>query len=133
MERLALDYQLLGMSALAHPMRLHRRQLRHRGVYAIAELASVPEGQITRVAGWIISAQRPPTANGMGFLVLEDETGRLSVAVPPRLALQLHRLVRETQEVIVRGRVERIRWYRSVLALDLRPLGTEIAGSVTPG
>jgi error-prone DNA polymerase len=125
MERLALDYQLLGMSALAHPMRLRRRQLRHRGIYAIAELASVPEGQITRVAGWVISAQRPPTANGMGFLVLEDETGRLSVAVPPRLALQLHRLVRETQEVIVRGQVERIRWYRSVLALDLLPLKME--------
>jgi error-prone DNA polymerase len=126
-ERLALDYRLLGMSPLAHPMRLRRRQLRHRGVYAIAELAGVPEGQITRVAGWIISAQRPPTANGMGFLVLEDETGRLSVAVPPRLALQLHRLVRETQEMIVRGRVERIRWYRSVLAFDLHPLEMEIS------
>ncbi|MGO8948444.1 MAG: DNA polymerase III subunit alpha [Ktedonobacterales bacterium] len=117
-ELLALDYQFLGMSARPHPMRLHRRQLRRRGVRAIAELAGVPEGRITRVAGWVISAQRPPTANGMGFMVLEDETGRLPVALPPQLASQMHRLVHHVQVVVMIGRVERVRWYRSLLALD---------------
>ena len=73
-----------------------------------------------RVAGWPISAQRPPTAKGMGFLVLEDESGRLPVALSPRLAERTRRVVRLSQVVLVTGRVERIRWYRSLLGQDVR-------------
>ena len=122
-EAAALDYQLLGMSARPHPMRLLRHDLRRRGVRTIAELAELPEGRGVRVAGWPISAQRPPTAKGMGFVVLEDETGRLPVAVPPRLAAQLHRVIREARVISVAGRVERVSWYRSLLVTELRAAG----------
>jgi error-prone DNA polymerase len=118
-ERAGIDYSLLGMSARAHPMRAERRNLRRRGVRAIAELAEVADRQVTRVAGWVISAQRPPTAHGMGFLVLEDETGRLPVALPPRLAAQMHALARGGCPLIITGRVERVRWYRSLLATSI--------------
>jgi error-prone DNA polymerase len=104
-------------------MHLRRRDLRRCGVYAIAELRDVPEGRIVRVASWAISAQRPPTAHGMGFLVLEDETGRLPVALPPQLAAQLHRLLRDARVVVVMGRVERVRWYRSLLGAALHAAG----------
>lgn len=114
-ERTALDYQFLGLSPRPHPMHLLRRDLRRRGVHAIADLAGMPEGRMVRVAGWAISAQRPPTANGMGFVVLEDETGRLPVALPPRLAEQMHRVIRDARVVAVTGRVERVRWYCSLL------------------
>ncbi|HEX8732307.1 MAG TPA: hypothetical protein VF725_09650, partial [Ktedonobacterales bacterium] len=120
--RALLDYALLGMSARAHPMRAYRRGLRRRGVRAIAELADVAEGRLTRVAGWVISAQRPPTAKGMGFLVLEDETGRLPVALPPRLAERMHALTRGGRPLVALGRVERVRWYRSLLVQDVYPL-----------
>jgi error-prone DNA polymerase len=118
--RVALDYALLGMSARPHPMRAYRRALRRSGVHAIAELAEIDEGRLVHVAGWAISAQRPPTAKGMGFLVLEDETGRLPVALPPRLAGRLHALARGGHPLIVTGRVERVRWYRSLLATAIR-------------
>lgn len=121
-ERLALDYRLLGMSTRPHPMRLLRDRLRRSGVRAITDLADVAEGQVVHVAGWPISAQRPPTAKGMGFLVLEDEGGRLPVAVPPKLADVMYRRVREARAVVVAGRVERVRWYRSMLAYDLQPI-----------
>ncbi len=121
-ERLALDYQILGLSARAHPMRLHRRVLHRAGVRSVADLAEVGEGRIVRVAGWAISAQRPPTAKGMGFLVLEDESGRLPVALPPKLAAQMHRVIRDAREIIVIGRVERVRWYRALLASDIQAL-----------
>jgi error-prone DNA polymerase len=119
-ERTALDYQLLGLSARPHPMALLRRELRRHGVRAIAELAGIPDGRIVRIAGWVVSAQRPPTAKGVGFLVLEDESGRLPIALPPWLAEQMHRVIRDARVVAVAGRVERVRWYRSLLALDLR-------------
>lgn len=118
-ERSALDYALLGMSACPHPLHARRRELRRRGVYAVAELAEVAAERVVRVAGWCISAQRPPTAHGMGFIVIEDETGRLPVALPPRLAARMHRVLRDARIVVVTGRVERVRWYRSVFAFDL--------------
>jgi DNA polymerase III alpha subunit len=118
-ERVALDYQLLGLSARRHPMSLLRRELRQQGVCTIADLAETPAGQIVHVAGWAISAQRPPTAKGMGFIVLEDETGRLPVAFPPRLAAQLYRILRDARVVEIAGRVERMRWYRSLLAFEI--------------
>lgn len=121
-ERLALDYALLGLSSRTHPMHLSRRALRRRGLRTIAGLQNIPAGQMVRVAGWTISAQRPPTAKGMGFLVLEDETGRLPVAVPPRIAADLHRIIRTARVVAVIGRVEHVRWYRSLLASEIHAI-----------
>jgi error-prone DNA polymerase len=121
-ELVALDYQLLGLSARPHPMRLLRRELRRAGMRPIAQLAHVPDGRVVRVAGWPISAQRPPTAHGMGFLVLEDESGRLPIALQPRLATQMHRVIRDARTVAVIGRLERVRWYRSLLGFALQPV-----------
>src|SRR6185312_14294424 len=118
-ERDALDYQLLGMSARPHPMRHYRPLLDRRGVLRIADLAQVPEGRIVRVAGWPISAQRPPTAHGVGFVVLEDETGRLPLAMAPGLAADLRGILRDARYLVAIGRLERVRWYRSLWAFQL--------------
>jgi error-prone DNA polymerase len=114
------EYRTMGLSARPHPMRLLRRSLRRRGVRSIADLKETPAGRVVRVAGWPVSAQRPPTAKGMGFLVIEDETGRLPVAVPPQLAEQMYRRIRQARVVAVAGRVERVNWYRSLLAMNLQ-------------
>jgi len=52
--------------------------------------------------------QRPPTAKGMAFLVLEDETGRIQVAISPKLADQMYRFARHTRVVLAAGRLERV-------------------------
>jgi error-prone DNA polymerase len=126
-ERAAWEYRTMGLSARPHPMRLLRRSLRRRGVRAIADLKDISAGRVVRVAGWPISAQCPPTAKGMGFLVLEDETGRLPVAVPPFLAEQLYRRIRQARVVAVAGRVERVHWYRSLLAIQLQDISDALA------
>ncbi len=72
-----------------------------------------------RVAGWPISAQRPPTAKGVGFVVLEDETGRLPLAMPPALAADLRGTLRDARYLVAVGRLERVRWYRSLWAFQL--------------
>jgi DNA polymerase III alpha subunit len=123
-ERAAWEYRTMGLSARPHPMRLLRRDLRRRGMRPIADLMALPAGRMVRIAGWPISAQRPPTAKGMGFLVLEDETGRIPVAVPPHLAAQMYRRIRQARVVAVTGRLERIRWYHSLLAMDLHEIAS---------
>jgi error-prone DNA polymerase len=121
------EYRTMGLSARPHPMRLMRRNLRRRGVRTIADLKETPAGRVVRVAGWPISAQRPPTAKGMGFLVIEDETGKLPVAVPPQLAEQMYRRIRQARVVAVAGRLERVQWYRSLLALQLQDVSSAVS------
>ncbi len=120
-ERLELEYGLMGLSSGPHPLAFYRRAASAE-VQPIAVLAELPEGAVVRLAVWVVSAQRPPTAKGMGFLVIEDETERLPVALPPRLTQDLHQTIHQAHVVVVSGRVERVRWYRSLLAVDLHPL-----------
>lgn len=126
-ERDTLDYQLLGMSAHLHPMRHYRPQLDRRGILRISDLARIAEGCIVRVAGWPISAQRPPTAHGVGFVVLEDETGRLPLALLPALAAELRHILRDARYLVAIVRLERVRWYRSLWAFQLMGVTDKMA------
>ena len=51
--------------------------------------------------------ERKPTAKGMGFVVLEDETGRVQVALPPALAETLRPALAASRILAVGGKVER--------------------------
>ena len=55
----------------------------------------------------MIARQRPPTANGIIFLLLEDEHGTLNVIVPRNLYERRRHVVRTEPLVLVRGRLER--------------------------
>ncbi|HEU4782452.1 MAG TPA: hypothetical protein VFS83_03845 [Ktedonobacterales bacterium] len=103
------------LSPRPYPMRHLRPQLDRRGILRIADLAHVAE---RRVAGWPISAQRPPTAHGVGFVVLEDEIGLLPLAPPPALAAELRTTLRDARYLIAVGRLEHVRWYRSLWAFE---------------
>jgi error-prone DNA polymerase len=49
------------------------------------DLRQAPDGRRVRVAGMVITRQRPGTAKGFVFLTLEDETGVANVIVRPAL------------------------------------------------
>jgi error-prone DNA polymerase len=112
-------------------MTFRRRWLTAVGVLPIAQLGEMAEGQRVIVAGKVISAQRPPTAKGMAFLVLEDETGRVQVACPPAVAEALRLVLVESRFVAVSGRVERTRWHRSLLGRLVRPLPSQEVTTTT--
>ena len=116
------DLATQGLSARPHPMTFRRRWLTSVGVVPIARLAEVAVGQRVIVAGQVISVQRPPTAHGMGFIVLEDESAHIQVACPPAVADTLRLVLATSSEVAVSGRVERERWRRSLLSRLVRPL-----------
>jgi len=62
-----------------------REALSKQQVKRAADLAGLPDGQYTRVAGCVIARQRPGTAKGFVFLSLEDETGISNIIVNPGL------------------------------------------------
>jgi error-prone DNA polymerase len=84
-EQLHADYSGLGLTLGPHPMALRRDQLTRLGVLPASALPSRRGGHRVRVAGMVITRQRPGTAKGFVFLTLEDETGVSNIIVRPDL------------------------------------------------
>ncbi len=84
-ERLRSDYAGMGLTIGPHPMALRRDDLALRGVLRASDLPQARDGRRVRVAGMVITRQRPCTAKGFVFLTLEDETGVSNVIVRPDL------------------------------------------------
>lgn len=84
-ERIIADYAGTGLTIGPHPMALRRSELALRGVLRSVDLPRWRHGRRVRVAGAVITRQRPGTAKGFVFLTLEDETGIANVIVQPDL------------------------------------------------
>jgi error-prone DNA polymerase len=84
-ERLVADYAGTHLTIGPHPMAMRRTELAMRGVLRAVDLSRARDGRRIRVAGSVITRQRPGTAKGFVFLTLEDETGIANVIVRPDL------------------------------------------------
>jgi len=84
-DRLRADYAGMGLTIGPHPMALRRGEMALRGVLRASDLPQARDGRRVRVAGMVITRQRPGTAKGFVFLTLEDETGVSNVIVRPDL------------------------------------------------
>ena len=82
-ERVQADYDGTGLTIGPHPMALVRASLAARGVARAIDLPRGRAGRRVRVAGAVITRQRPGTAKGFVFLSLEDETGIANIIVTP--------------------------------------------------
>lgn len=110
-EEVAWDYDRLGLSPGRHPMALVRPLL-HEGLITSRHLGGVrnpnrlPQGMVVEMAGMVVTRQRPVTASGVMFMLLEDEFGLANVVVHVGLQERQRELVRMEPFVIVRGRVD---------------------------
>jgi error-prone DNA polymerase len=84
-ERLAADFHTTRLTLGPHPFRFYREAMNALNVKRAAELKRIGDGQKVRVAGCVITRQRPGTAKGFVFLSLEDETGIANIIVQPDL------------------------------------------------
>ena len=102
-ERLVADYAGMGLTAGRHPMALRRDELAMRGILRATDLQSARQGRRVRVAGMVITRQRPGTAKGFVFLTLEDETGIANIIVRPDLFARDRLVIVEEPFLIVDG------------------------------
>jgi error-prone DNA polymerase len=91
-ERLMSDYAGTSLTIGPHPLAMRRAELALRGVLRATDLPRGRHGRRVRVAGAVITRQRPGTAKGFVFLTLEDETGIANIIVQPDL-FSAHRSV----------------------------------------
>jgi error-prone DNA polymerase len=102
-ERLVADYAGTGLTVGRHPMALRRDELAMRGVLRAIDLRTERNGRRVRVAGMVITRQRPGTAKGFVFLTLEDETGIANIIVRPDLFARDRLVVAEERFLLVDG------------------------------
>jgi error-prone DNA polymerase len=102
-ERLVADYAGTGLTVGRHPMALRRGELAMRGILRASDLRDVRQGRRVRVAGMVITRQRPGTAKGFVFLTLEDETGIANIIVRPDLFARNRLAILEQPFLVVDG------------------------------
>ena len=101
------DYATTGLTVDRHPLRLLREGLSARGIVSSADLDDLPHNAHVRVGGIVVARQRPGTAKGVVFLLLEDETGTVNVIIPPKVYARDRLTVRTEPLVVVEGALER--------------------------
>jgi len=133
-EKVIADYDATRVSIERHPLELLRPQLAGERAVSIVDLDRIRHGTRVKVAGLVIARQRPPTAHGITFLLLEDEYGMLNVIVPAHLYDQHKLVIRGEPLILVAGRLERHQkagGATNLLAENLTRL-TNITGAAAP-
>ncbi len=121
-ERMLADYRTTSLSVGPHPLALLRSHL-PTGVCSSRELSRVDPGRPVDVAGLAVARQRPATAHGVVFMLLEDEFGQVNLIVPPRVYDRFRPLVRGEPLLLARGKFERVGRNQNVLVRELVSLG----------
>jgi error-prone DNA polymerase len=106
-EAMVADYATTGMTVHDHPMAVLRDGLRHGGAVASTDLERLRHGTPVDIAGLVVARQRPGTAKGVAFLLLEDELGTVNIIVPPPVYERDRLAVRAEPLVIAEGTLER--------------------------
>jgi error-prone DNA polymerase len=121
-EQTFADLWATGTSPDSHPVQHVRVQLDEWGAVPAAGLADVDHGRRALVGGLVTHRQRPPTAGGVVFMNLEDETGMVNVVCPPGVWQRQRRIALDSAALLIDGRLERVEGATNLVAERLRPL-----------
>src|SRR2546423_7744517 len=75
------------------------------------------------MAGMGVAWQRPATGKGVVFVLMEDESGGVTLIVPPSVYNRNRAIVRGEPLILARGRFERVERNQNVLVHSLETLG----------
>jgi len=120
-ERMLADYGKTSLSVGVHPLELLRPHL-PEGTLSSLELADARSDSEVAVAGMAVARQRPATANGVVFMLLEDEHAQMNLIIPPRVYERYRPIVRGEPLLLARGKFERRDRNQNVLVRELETL-----------
>ncbi|HEX5762679.1 MAG TPA: error-prone DNA polymerase [Solirubrobacterales bacterium] len=115
------DYRSTGMTLGEHPMALMRPALGPE-LRRSADLERVDDGATVEVAGMVVARQRPETAKGIVFMLIEDERGTVNLIVPASVYERHRAVVRASPLVRAKGRLERREGTTNVLVCAVHEL-----------
>jgi error-prone DNA polymerase len=117
-----MDYLATGICVSGHPMQYVRDRLRAGGAAASCDLESLRDGARIVVAGLVTVRQRPASAKGTIFVLLEDEWGFINVIVNATVAAEYAEVVKFAPFMVVEGKFELTGAVMNVVARRLREL-----------
>jgi error-prone DNA polymerase len=106
-EAMIADYTTTSLTTATHPLGLLRDELRAKSMVSSGDLARLRHGTRVRIGGLVVARQRPGTAKGVCFLLLEDEAGTVNLVVPPDVYERDRTVVRAEPLVVAEGVLER--------------------------
>ena len=89
------------------------------GALASPELNEAPHGSTVTFAGLAVARQRPATAKGVVFMLLEDEHGQVNLIVPKEIYERHRAVVRAEPLILAQGRFERVDRNRNIVVREL--------------
>jgi error-prone DNA polymerase len=101
------DYASTGLTTGTHPMGLLRDELAASGTVHSGDLRALRHRDRVRIGGVVVARQRPGTAKGVVFMLLEDEHGTINLVVPPEVYERDRLVVRSEPLVLAEGVLER--------------------------
>jgi error-prone DNA polymerase len=105
-DRMIAEYRMLHFSAELHPLTLLHRAL-PQGTVSSDRLPHLRQGSTVCVAGLVTTRQRPQTAKGYVFVLMEDEHGPVNVIVKPDVYHRDRSAVRLEPFLTVRGKLQK--------------------------
>ncbi len=117
-DRLLAEYRMLRFSTHLHPLTLVREHMPSDLVRS-GRLPSLPQGATVRVAGVVVARQRPQTARGFTFVLMEDQDGPINVIVKPQIYERDRTAVRMEPFLMVRGRLQKDGETINVIAFEV--------------
>ncbi|MEQ8373220.1 MAG: OB-fold nucleic acid binding domain-containing protein, partial [Roseibium aggregatum] len=121
-EHVMEDYQSLRLSLKAHPLSFLRPVLAERHIKPAGDLTNLPTDSLVRIAGLVLTRQRPGTASGVVFMTLEDETGTANIIVWPTILESHRRIALGARMVSIEGRLQNEQGVIHVIARRLTDL-----------
>ncbi|MBM4186891.1 MAG: DNA polymerase III subunit alpha [Gemmatimonadetes bacterium] len=126
-ERVFLDYFATGMSIAGHPVEHMRARLAAAGATDSRALATAPHGAPVLIGGLVVARQRPESANGVMFILMEDEFGFLNAIVRREVEVAYRETARRAPFLLILGRIQRDGSVIQVLAEKLKPIRPQAA------
>ena len=120
-DRMVAEYRMLRFSAELHPLTLLKGVLPD-GTVSSDRLPYLRQHSTVRVAGLVTTRQRPGTAKGYVFVLMEDEHGHINVIVKPDIYKRDRNAVRMEPFLSVRGRLQKDGDTLNVIAYEVNAL-----------
>ena len=106
-EEFIWDYRSYGFSTRElHPLDLIRDRLRELAALPLAQVRKRGRKSRVRTAGLVVGRQKPATAKGFAFFIIEDGPVRAQLILSPRLWEENRSLLRDASVLVVEGTVK---------------------------
>jgi error-prone DNA polymerase len=126
-EKLLAEYAVLGFGASSHPLALLAGSLPPQAVRS-DRLVEHEHGEVLEVVGLVVARQRPQTAKGFVFILLEDEGGMSNVIVHPDVYDRDRLAIRGEPLLWVKGKLAKDDGTLNIIAEEVRMLAVGRAG-----